>query len=132
MKTIRSIPAVVMAAVAFLAMTVSSALAVEVTLDAEDKRVLKTIADMEKAAGMTQTVLAIAPLVSLVTSDGIAAFTFNFVTTDFVGHANAISAMDKIKSCSISDVITIHLLDMTDPAKTEFFEAIQKPYAAKC
>ena len=101
----------------------------EIKLDKADIELLKRIEKMEKAAGIIKGALFFSGLTTAL-SGSVAELAFNVSQLDLAGLADGISNADKIKSCSISQVIEIHLLD--DPASREFWEKLQKPYFDAC
>jgi hypothetical protein len=105
------------------------AMAQEVKLEKADIELLKRIEKMEKAAGIIKGALFFSGLTTAL-SGSIVELAFNVSQLDLAGLADGISNADKIKSCSISQVIEIHLLD--DPASREFWEKLQKPYMDAC
>lgn len=104
----------------------------QVTLSAEDIKILKTIDSQEKAAGVTQHILAWSPLVALAATDNIADFVFTFVTTNFEDHAKSVNAIEKIKACSILQVIDLHLISHEHNSAYDFFTNLKTKYDPFC
>jgi hypothetical protein len=104
--------------------------AIEISLDSSDIAVLREVARLEKAAGATSGLFTFGPLASLFTTNP-AAFSFSVLSSDWAGHANAVTDLDRIKSCRISGVVGVHLVEVHGD-KSAFFEDVYHTYHSAC
>lgn len=100
-------------------------------LTAADKEVLELIKTKEEAAGVGKHVLAWAPLIMFASSPKPENFAIVISTTDWEGHANAISNLEKIKSCAIKRDIQLHMISLAGE-RLKFFRCLSNFYAKGC
>lgn len=108
-------------------------------LTEDDRAQLQYISDVEAAAGMTQTVIAVAPVLQVLTAGSSLGAFFAAGTADLEAHVKSISVLERVRLRKIQEILELHKIEIaanraTDPdpdnCRIRFFEQLSRVYSS--
>lgn len=102
----------------------------EISLNKEDIKLLKTIKTIESSASFGSGISTFGPVLTLFSGNPLT-FAFSFLTADWKSHFEGGSSIQTIAACTIVELLGGHE-ENVDGVKLTFFETLRESYEKKC